>query len=278
MVWTCISLWVPMGCTHDTHDVIARPLWINFDQSRRLQEIPEDCRKSKCYSSLEEGQGGSRELQASHSHRDRWKGSGIGNPENYFQAHEQENHMECPAWLQQVKFMFDQIDTFSSDISGHGAAEGANSHNTSHIYFWASLLAWICWRTSRNLSKNFEVPPAAGRLGTPSLFLGLVGWDSCLDTDEEHVNFAKSDELNRAHSENREEPDGPLKFELDICHQDPEYKSPAPLPHAQVKLITSWEAGWNVTNAIQVSGGLNTEKSQPPLYRKASDDFQYYDS
>ncbi|KAM7060969.1 uncharacterized protein M8220_001246 isoform 2-T4 [Acridotheres tristis] len=88
---------------------------------------------------------------------------------------------------------------------------------------------------------------------TPSLFLGLVRWDSCLDTDEEHVNFAKSDELNRAHSENREreEPDGPLKFELDICHQDPEYKSPAPLPHAQVKLITSWEAGWNVTNAIQ---------------------------
>ncbi|XP_056342934.1 vesicular inhibitory amino acid transporter-like [Oenanthe melanoleuca] len=85
----------------------------------------------------------------------------------------------------------------------------------------------------------------------PSLFLGLVRWDSCLDTDEEHVNFAKSDELNRAHSENREEPDGPLKFELDICHQDPEYKSPAPLPHAQVKLITSWEAGWNVTNAIQ---------------------------
>ncbi|XP_039424522.1 vesicular inhibitory amino acid transporter-like [Corvus cornix cornix] len=86
---------------------------------------------------------------------------------------------------------------------------------------------------------------------TPSLFLGLLRWDSCLDTDEEHVNFARRDELNRAHSENREEPDGPLKFELNVCHQDPEYKSPAPLPHAQVKLITSWEAGWNVTNAIQ---------------------------
>uniref|UniRef100_A0A8C5TDS9 Vesicular inhibitory amino acid transporter n=1 Tax=Malurus cyaneus samueli TaxID=2593467 RepID=A0A8C5TDS9_9PASS len=86
---------------------------------------------------------------------------------------------------------------------------------------------------------------------TPSLFLGLVRWDSCLDTDEEHVNFARRDELNRAHGENREEPDGPLKFELDVCHQDPEYKSPAPLPPAQVKLITSWEAGWNVTNAIQ---------------------------
>uniref|UniRef100_A0A8C8BL33 Vesicular inhibitory amino acid transporter n=1 Tax=Otus sunia TaxID=257818 RepID=A0A8C8BL33_9STRI len=86
---------------------------------------------------------------------------------------------------------------------------------------------------------------------TPSLFLGMVRWDSCLDTDEEHVNFARRDELNRAHSEEREEADGPLNFELDVCHQDPEYKSPAPLPHAHIKLITSWEAGWNVTNAIQ---------------------------
>ncbi|KAJ7424555.1 hypothetical protein WISP_28307 [Willisornis vidua] len=88
---------------------------------------------------------------------------------------------------------------------------------------------------------------------TPSLFLGLVRLDSCLDTDEEHVNFARRDELNRIHSENREKPDGPLNFDLDICHQDPEYMFPAPLPHAQVKLITSWEAGWNVTNAIQAS-------------------------
>ncbi|KAM4678839.1 vesicular inhibitory amino acid transporter-like [Amazona ochrocephala] len=79
----------------------------------------------------------------------------------------------------------------------------------------------------------------------------MVRWDNCLDTDEEHVNFARRDELNRAHSKEREEPDGPVNFELDACHQDPEYKSPAPVPHAQVKLITSWEAGWNVTNAIQ---------------------------
>ncbi|XP_061330899.1 vesicular inhibitory amino acid transporter-like [Pezoporus flaviventris] len=86
---------------------------------------------------------------------------------------------------------------------------------------------------------------------TPSLFFRMVRWDSCLDTDEEHVNFARRDELNRALSKDREKPDGPVNFELDVCHQDPEYKSPAPLPHAQVKLITSWEAGWNVTNAIQ---------------------------
>ncbi|XP_030303408.1 vesicular inhibitory amino acid transporter [Calypte anna] len=79
----------------------------------------------------------------------------------------------------------------------------------------------------------------------------MVRWDSCLDTDEEHVNFARRDELSRAHSEESEEPDGPLNFELDVCSQDPEYKSTAPLPSTEVKLITSWEAGWNVTNAIQ---------------------------
>ncbi|KAK2516493.1 vesicular inhibitory amino acid transporter [Columba guinea] len=86
---------------------------------------------------------------------------------------------------------------------------------------------------------------------TRSLILGIVRWDSCLDTDEEHLNFARRDELNRTHTEEGEETDGPLNFELDVCHQDPEHKSPAPLPRAQVKLITSWEAGWNVTNAIQ---------------------------
>ncbi|XP_064026194.1 vesicular inhibitory amino acid transporter-like [Pogoniulus pusillus] len=81
----------------------------------------------------------------------------------------------------------------------------------------------------------------------PSVFWGMVRWDSCLDTDEEHVNFARRDEL----SQEREEPAGPLDSELDVRHWDAESKSPAPLPHAQVKLITSWEAGWNVTNAIQ---------------------------
>ncbi|XP_009687218.2 vesicular inhibitory amino acid transporter [Struthio camelus] len=86
---------------------------------------------------------------------------------------------------------------------------------------------------------------------TQSLFLKLVRWDSCLDTDEENVNFARRDELNRSHSKERQGPDGPPDFELDVCHQDPGYESPAALPHAQVKLLTSWEAGWNVTNAIQ---------------------------
>lgn len=80
-------------------------------------------------------------------------------------------------------------------------------------------------------------------------FWGMVRWDSCLET-EENVNFARRDELN---IEEREESDGPLNFELDVCHQDPEYESPTPLSHAQVRLITSWEAAWNVTNAIQVT-------------------------
>lgn len=83
-------------------------LWINFHQSLQLQKVPEDCRKRKYYSCLEEGQGGSRELQANQPHLDPWKGPGVANPWNYFQ----ENHMEWPAWLHQVKFMFDQINTF----------------------------------------------------------------------------------------------------------------------------------------------------------------------
>lgn len=93
---------------------------------------------------------------------------------------------------------------------------------------------------------------------TPSFFLQMVRWDSCLDTDEENVNFARRDELNRVHSEEREKPDGPLKFELDICHQDPGYETPAPLPQARIKLLSSWEAGWNVTNAIQVNSYCST--------------------
>lgn len=88
---------------------------------------------------------------------------------------------------------------------------------------------------------------------TPSLFWGTARWDSCLGADEERVSFAQRDELSRAHGEDREEPAGPLSFELDVCHQDAENKSPAPLPRAPVKLLTSWEAGWNVTNAIQVA-------------------------
>ncbi|XP_068531191.1 vesicular inhibitory amino acid transporter-like [Anas acuta] len=86
----------------------------------------------------------------------------------------------------------------------------------------------------------------------------MVRWDSCLET-EENVNFARRDELN---NEEREESDGPLNFELDVCHQDPEYESPTPLSHAQVRLITSWEAAWNVTNAIQI---LNSLEKRPSL-------------
>ncbi|XP_025976046.2 vesicular inhibitory amino acid transporter-like [Dromaius novaehollandiae] len=86
---------------------------------------------------------------------------------------------------------------------------------------------------------------------TQSLFLKLVRWDSCLDTHEENVNFARRDELNRSHRTEREESDGPPNYELNVCHQDPGYESLAALPCAQVKLLTSWEAGWNVTNAIQ---------------------------
>ncbi|KYO18993.1 hypothetical protein Y1Q_0018946 [Alligator mississippiensis] len=79
----------------------------------------------------------------------------------------------------------------------------------------------------------------------------LVRWDICLDTDEENVNFARRDELNRTHSEEREDPNGPSVHESDDCHQDPEYQTQAHTEGDQTKLISTWEAGWNVTNAIQ---------------------------
>ncbi|XP_077168323.1 vesicular inhibitory amino acid transporter-like [Paroedura picta] len=69
-----------------------------------------------------------------------------------------------------------------------------------------------------------------------SLFLKMVRWKDCLDTDEENVNFARLDELNKIHSEEEESPGS---------------QSQVHMHHVQTTLITTWEAGWNVTNAIQ---------------------------
>lgn len=52
------------------------------------------------------------ELQANRPRLDPWKGSRVANPGNYFQTHEQENHQEWPAWLDQVELIFDQLDKF----------------------------------------------------------------------------------------------------------------------------------------------------------------------
>ncbi|CAM5132705.1 unnamed protein product [Natator depressus] len=87
--------------------------------------------------------------------------------------------------------------------------------------------------------------------GTQSLFFRLVKWEGCLDADEENVNFARRDELNRTHSEEKEEQDATMTLEFNVSHQDPGYQSKAHMQGAQIKLITTWEAGWNVTNAIQ---------------------------
>uniref|UniRef100_A0A8C3P9H5 Vesicular inhibitory amino acid transporter n=1 Tax=Chrysemys picta bellii TaxID=8478 RepID=A0A8C3P9H5_CHRPI len=87
--------------------------------------------------------------------------------------------------------------------------------------------------------------------GTQSLFFRLVKWEGCLDADEENVNFARRDELNQTHSEEKEEQDATMTLEFNVSHQDPGYQSKAHMQGAQIKLITTWEAGWNVTNAIQ---------------------------
>ncbi|XP_065257499.1 vesicular inhibitory amino acid transporter-like [Emys orbicularis] len=79
----------------------------------------------------------------------------------------------------------------------------------------------------------------------------LVKWEGCLDADEENVNFARRDELNQTHSEEKEEQDATMTLEFNVSHQDPGYQSKAHMQGAQIKLITTWEAGWNVTNAIQ---------------------------
>ncbi|XP_074845216.1 vesicular inhibitory amino acid transporter-like [Carettochelys insculpta] len=87
--------------------------------------------------------------------------------------------------------------------------------------------------------------------GTQSLFVRLMRWEACLDSDEENVNFARKDELNRTNSEEKEEQDATMTPEFNACHRDPSYQSKAHLQGTEIKLITTWEAGWNVTNAIQ---------------------------
>ncbi|XP_062981517.1 vesicular inhibitory amino acid transporter-like [Elgaria multicarinata webbii] len=86
---------------------------------------------------------------------------------------------------------------------------------------------------------------------TKSLFLKMVRWKSCLYTDEENVNFAQHDELNRTQDEEGGEPTGRASDKFGAPSQDPDYQSQVHRENAQGTLITTWEAGWNVTNAIQ---------------------------
>nr|XP_056712203.1 vesicular inhibitory amino acid transporter-like [Euleptes europaea] len=69
-----------------------------------------------------------------------------------------------------------------------------------------------------------------------SLFLKMVKWKDCLHTDEENVNFARQDELNKIHNGEEE----------NTASQTQDH-----MQHVQTTRITTWEAGWNVTNAIQ---------------------------
>lgn len=79
----------------------------------------------------------------------------------------------------------------------------------------------------------------------------MVSWNGCLSTDEENVNFARQDGLNRIHDEEDEVVD--LSLELGAQVQDQNCESQVRTQNAQSTLITTWEAGWNVTNAIQVT-------------------------
>ncbi|XP_061482072.1 vesicular inhibitory amino acid transporter-like [Rhineura floridana] len=87
---------------------------------------------------------------------------------------------------------------------------------------------------------------------TNSLFLKIVQWKGCLYTDEENVNFARHDELYRTHNEEGEEPTQTafMGFNAQSQDQDP-HQIQAHMQNAEATLITTWEAGWNVTNAIQ---------------------------
>lgn len=88
---------------------------------------------------------------------------------------------------------------------------------------------------------------------TETLFLKTVRWKGCRYPDEENVNFARHDELNRIHSEQGEEPTGAASMGFGACPQDPEDQAQVHMQNAHGALISTWEAGWNVTNAIQVT-------------------------
>ncbi|KAK1170842.1 vesicular inhibitory amino acid transporter-like [Acipenser oxyrinchus oxyrinchus] len=71
------------------------------------------------------------------------------------------------------------------------------------------------------------------------------------DVDEESLNFARRDELDRTHREDKEEPDGLLAPNSAQCLDDLAINPPVPALESAATQITTWEAGWNVTNAIQ---------------------------
>ncbi|KAJ7341921.1 hypothetical protein JRQ81_007874 [Phrynocephalus forsythii] len=85
---------------------------------------------------------------------------------------------------------------------------------------------------------------------TKSLFFKMERWKCCLPSDEEIVNFARRDELNLIHEEG-EETTGTTNMEFSTQSQDRDDHMHLHIPNAQGTLITTWEAGWNVTNAIQ---------------------------
>lgn len=83
-------------------------------------------------------------------------------------------------------------------------------------------------------------------LGTQAELL----WTSrFLHGDEESLGFAQRDELSRTYGEDQEETrESPTTSSPDGGNETPT----SPSSRTCLK-ITTWEAGWNVTNAIQVT-------------------------
>ncbi|XP_064411285.1 vesicular inhibitory amino acid transporter [Latimeria chalumnae] len=82
----------------------------------------------------------------------------------------------------------------------------------------------------------------------------LLNWDSYRfrgDTDDENLSFAQRDELERTHREDIMDSDGASTPEGPHCPQDAGFTLQVEISRSTSTQITTWEAGWNVTNAIQ---------------------------
>ncbi|MBN3326494.1 VIAAT protein, partial [Atractosteus spatula] len=81
--------------------------------------------------------------------------------------------------------------------------------------------------------------------------LKLRRYRCAYEGDEENLNFVQRDELDRTHREDREEPDGSLISTGARDAENSAISSPGAGLDSSSNRITTWEAGWNVTNAIQ---------------------------
>ncbi|KAG2468647.1 vesicular inhibitory amino acid transporter [Polypterus senegalus] len=87
-------------------------------------------------------------------------------------------------------------------------------------------------------------------LGTPASLirvLKITKFGFAEDSDEESLSFALRDTLDGTYRQDEEDPDGHVEDGSGQLSEEP----PVPSLEIASARITSWEAGWNVTNAIQ---------------------------